>query len=198
VAAGDWLAVLRGQKALEYVCKPLTIVLLMGVAATVDVDNGSVRGWFLAALTLSMLGDVWLMLPRDLFVPGLASFLLAHLAFIAGLWVDGVSFLGFAIGLAVAALAAVVVGGRVMRGVRAGDEPAMSVPVGAYMAIICLMLSSAVGTEEPLAIGGAALFFCSDALIAWERFVSPRRWHRLAIIVTYHMAQTGLTLSLIM
>jgi uncharacterized membrane protein YhhN len=198
VAAGDWLAVLRGQKALEYVCKPLTIVLLMGVAATVDVDNGSVRGWFLAALTLSMLGDVWLMLPRDLFVAGLASFLLAHLAFIAGLWVDGVSFLGFAIGLAVAALAAVVVGGRVMRGVRAGDEPAMSVPVGAYMAIICLMLSSAVGTEEPLAIGGAALFFCSDALIAWERFVSPRRWHRLAIIVTYHMAQTGLTLSLIM
>ena len=196
-AVGDWVAVLRGQKTLEYVCKPLTIILLMGVAATVDVDDGAVRGWFVAALALSMLGDVWLMLPRDLFVPGLVSFLLAHIAFIVGLWVDGVSFLGLAIGLALAALAVIVVGGRVIRAVRAGDDPAMAVPVGAYMAVISLMVASAVGTEEPLAIGGAALFFCSDALIAWERFVRPQAWHRLAIIVTYHVAQTGLTLSLI-
>ena len=196
-AVGDWVAVQRGQKTVEYVCKPLTIALLMGVAATVDVDNGAVRGWFLAALTLSMLGDVWLMVPRDLFVPGLVSFLLAHIAFIVGLWVDGVSLLGLAIGLALAALAATVVGGRVIRGVRAGDDPAMAVPVSAYMAVISLMVASAVGTEKPFAIGGAALFFCSDALIAWERFVHPRRWHRLAIIVTYHLAQTGLTLSLL-
>jgi uncharacterized membrane protein YhhN len=197
VAVGDWVAVVRGQKTLEYACKPLTIVLLMAVAATLDVDDGAVRGWFLAALILSMLGDVWLMLPRDLFIPGLSSFLLAHLAFIAGMWVDGVSFLGFAIGLAVAALAALVVGGRVLRRVRAGEDPAMAIPVGAYMGVISLMLASAFGTEEPLAIGGAALFFCSDALIAWERFVQPRAWHRLAIIVTYHLAQAGLTLSLI-
>ncbi|MEY2422431.1 MAG: hypothetical protein QOI95_2498 [Acidimicrobiaceae bacterium] len=197
VAAGDWVAVVRGKKTLEYVCKPLTIILLMGLAATLDVGDGGVRGWFLAALALSMLGDVWLMLPRDLFVAGLLSFLLAHVAYIVGMWVDGVSFLGLAIGLAVAALAAVVVGSRVLRGVRAGDDPAMVVPVSVYMAVISLMVASAVGTEEPVAIGGAALFFCSDALIAWERFVHPRSWHRLAIIVTYHLAQAGLTLSLI-
>jgi uncharacterized membrane protein YhhN len=198
VAVGDWVAVVRRQKSLEYACKPLTIVLLLGVAATVDVDGGgAVRGWIVAALVLSMLGDVWLMLPRDLFIPGLVSFLFAHLAYIAGLWADGVSFLGFAIGLAVAALAALVVGGRVLRAVRAGDDPAMAVPVGAYMAVISLMLASAFGTEEPLAMGGAALFFCSDALIAWERFVTPRAWHSLAIIVTYHLAQAGLILSLV-
>jgi uncharacterized membrane protein YhhN len=196
-AVGDWVAVQTGKKNVEYVCKPLTIILLMGVAATVDVDDGVVRGWFVAALALSMLGDVWLMLPRDLFVPGLVSFLLAHIAFIVGLWLDGVSFLGLALGVTFAALAAIFVGGRVLRGVRAGDDPAMAVPVAAYMGVISLMVASAVGTEEPLAIGGAALFFCSDALIAWERFVRPRRWHRLAIIVTYHLAQAGLTLSLI-
>ena len=191
------MAVQGRRKSLEYVCKPLTIALLISVAAAVDVDNGDVRSWFLAALALSMLGDVFLMLERDLFVPGLVSFLLAHLAFIGGMWVDGVSFLGFAIGLAVAALAALVVGGRIIRRVRAGDQPSMAVPVSAYMAIISLMVASAVGTEEPLAVGGAGLFFCSDALIAWERFVTPRGWHRLAIIVTYHLAQAGLTLSLI-
>ena len=196
-AVGDWVAVQLRRKTLEYVCKPLTIALLMGVAATATVDDGAVRGWFLAALALSMLGDVYLMVPRDLFIPGLVAFLVAHLAFIAGLWVDGVGFLAFALGLALAALTATVVGSRILRGVRAGEHPSMVVPVGAYMGIISLMVASAIGTEESLAIGGAALFFCSDALIAWERFVKPRVWHPLAIIVTYHLAQAGLTLSLI-
>ena len=186
-----------GRKTLEYVCKPLTIALLMGVAATVTVDDGAVRSWFLAALALSMLGDVYLMVPRDLFIPGLVAFLLAHLAFIVGLWVNGVDFLALAIGLALAALAVAVVGSRIIRGARAGEHPSMAYPVGAYMAIISVMVASAIGTQEPVAVGGAALFFCSDALIAWERFVKPRAWHRLAIIVTYHLAQAGLTLSLI-
>ena len=178
-------------------CKPLTMVLLIGVAATVDVDNSAVRGWFVLALALSMLGDVFLMVPRDLFVAGLASFLLGHLGFIVGMWVDGVSTGAFAMGLALAGIAIVVVGRRVLQGVRAGDDPALVVPVAAYMTVISVMLASAIGTQEPFAIGGAALFFCSDALIAWERFVHPRAWHRLAIIVTYHVAQAGLTLSLI-
>jgi uncharacterized membrane protein YhhN len=197
VAGADWLAVQAGRKPLEYVCKPLTMVFLIGVAATVDVDSGAVRGWFLVALTLSMLGDVFLMLPRDRFVPGLASFLLAHIAFVVGMWVDGVSPGAFAIGLAVAAVAIVVIGRRVLAGARAGDDPALVVPVAAYMAVISVMLASAIGTQEPFAVGGASLFFCSDALIAWERFVRPQPWHRLAIIVTYHLAQAGLTLSLL-
>ena len=196
-AAGDWLAVARRQKSLEYACKPLTIALLVGVAATLDVDNGAVRGWFVAALALSLVGDVFLMLPRDLFVAGLASFLLAHVAYVAGLWVDGQTALAFGIGAAVAAVAVVIVGSRVLRAVRHGDEPALALPVGLYMTVISLMLASAVGTGEAAAIGGAALFYSSDALIAWERFVHPRAWHRLAIIVTYHLAQAGLTLSLL-
>ena len=196
-AVGDWYAVVRQDTRLEYACKPLTMVFLIGVAATIDVDASSVRAWFIAALALSMLGDVFLMLPRDVFIPGLVSFLVAHIAFIVGLWVDGVGFLAFALGLALAALAVVIVGGRIIRVVRASQHPEMAVPVSAYMTVISVMVASAVGTQEPLAIGGASLFFCSDALIAWERFVRTHGWHRLAIIVTYHVAQTGLTLSLV-
>lgn len=196
-AVGDWVAVARSRKPLEYVCKPLTLALLIAVAATLDATDGTVRGWFVAALALSLLGDVFLMLPRDRFVPGLVSFLGAHLAFIVGLWVDGQSVGTFAVGLVVAALAVAVVGRRILGGVRRGEHAALAAPVGAYMAVISLMLASAIGTGEPLAIGGAALFYSSDALIAWERFVAAQRWHRLAIIVTYHLAQTGLTLSLL-
>jgi uncharacterized membrane protein YhhN len=196
-AVGDWVAVTREDKRLEYVCKPLTMVFLVCVAAAVDVDASSVRNWFIAALMLSLLGDVFLMLPKDVFIPGLVSFLLAHVAFIVGLWTDGISFLPFALGLALAALAVLVVGSRIIRAVRGGDHPEMGMPVAAYMSVISVMVASAIGTEEALAIVGASLFFCSDALIAWERFVRVHSWHRLAIIVTYHLAQVGLTLSLV-
>jgi uncharacterized membrane protein YhhN len=43
---------------------------------------------------------------------------------------------------------------------------------------------------------GAVLFYASDALIAWNRFVQPRPWMPLAIIVTYHVGQAALVLSL--
>ena len=44
---------------------------------------------------------------------------------------------------------------------------------------------------------GAALFFVSDALIGWIRFVGDVRGSRVIIIVTYHVAQAMLTLALV-
>jgi hypothetical protein len=43
---------------------------------------------------------------------------------------------------------------------------------------------------------GALLFMTSDALIGEERFVRHRAWQPLAIIVTYHVAQALLVVSL--
>jgi hypothetical protein len=37
----------------------------------------------------------------------------------------------------------------------------------------------------------------SDALIAETRFVGPRKWAPVVIMVTYHLGQAGLTLSLV-
>jgi uncharacterized membrane protein YhhN len=196
-AIGDWYAVVTKRARVEYWCKPLTIVFLMGVAASIDVSDSSAQHWFVAALGLSLIGDIFLMLPRDLFVPGLVAFLLAHIAYIAGMWAGGVSGLVFVLGLAIVSVAALVIGGRIIAAVRRGPNREMAGPVGAYMVVISLMVASAIGTQTSLAIAGAALFFASDALIAWDRFVTPRPWHGLGIIVTYHLAQAGLTLSLI-
>jgi uncharacterized membrane protein YhhN len=196
-AVGDWIAVVRGNKQLEYVCKPATIVFLLALASALDVQDVSVQHWFMLALVLSLLGDIFLMLPRDLFLPGLVSFLLAHIAYIVGMWVDGLGVLAFVIGLAVAVFAIILIGSRIIDAINKADHAAMARPVTAYMAIISLMLASAFGTGEGFAIAGAALFYASDALIAWERFVRPQPWQPLAIIVTYHIAQTALTLSLI-
>lgn len=73
----------------------------------------------------------------------------------------------------------------------AGDVFLMLPPDGRFVEVIC-----AAGTGLRLAIVGAALFYVSDALIAWNRFVAPVRGGKVAIIVTYHLAQLALVASL--
>ena len=195
VAAGNWLAVEREHKALEYVCKPLTMVLLIGVALALDVADPTVRAWFIAALVLSLAGDVFLMLPRDLF--GLAAFLLGHIAYIIGMQVDGVDVSRVGVGIVIVALGMAVVGVPIVNAVRGSAEIDMAGPVVAYMLVISAMVASAFGTGHVLAVLGALSFYASDALIAWNRFVTETPHHRLAIMVTYHLGQMGLVLSLI-
>ncbi|HZN14681.1 MAG TPA: lysoplasmalogenase [Acidimicrobiales bacterium] len=195
-AVGDWSAVVRRTKTVEYVCKPATMVALTAVALSLDPRAGAGRGWFVAALVFSLAGDVFLMLPQDLFVFGLGSFLVAHLAYIAGLNVDGGSAAALAASAVAVAVVAAVVARPILGAVWRGDDPALRVPVVVYMVAISVMVASAVASGRPLAIAGAALFFASDATIAWNRFVTPRPWMPLFIIVTYHLGQAGLVLSL--
>ena len=196
-AAGNWIAVDTERKGLEYVCKPLTLVLLLGATLSLDPDQGSVRAWFVAALVLCLAGDVFLMLPQDLFVPGLGSFLLGHIAYVVGFVVDGMDVPRLGIGIVIVVLAISVIGLRILHAVKAGDEPALAGPVTAYMLVISAMVACAIGVGNPFAIGGAALFYLSDSLIAWNRFVGETRRGHLSIMVTYHLAQVGLVLSLI-
>jgi uncharacterized membrane protein YhhN len=89
-----------------------------------------------------------------------------------------------------------LVGTRLVAGIRA-TEPAMAGPVTAYMGVISAMVVCAFGTGDGVAIAGAVLFYASDALIGWGRFVRPYDWGRLAVMVTYHLGQVLLVLSLV-
>ena len=191
-AGADWLAVWRSSKSLEYLAKPFTLLCLIGVALTLVPEDESMRTWFVAALVLSLAGDVFLMLPRNLFVAGLASFLLGHLAYVAG----------FGIGeawpwLAAVALVAAAVGAPIVRALLRDGHRELLGPVVAYMAVISLMVACAIGNGDPRAVVGAGLFMLSDSLIAWNRFVRPLAWAPVTIMVTYHLAQAGLVLSLL-
>jgi alkenylglycerophosphocholine/alkenylglycerophosphoethanolamine hydrolase len=196
-AAVDWFAVGSGMRGLEYVAKPLTLVALIGAAASLDVSDGPVQGAFVVALVFSLIGDVLLMVPGESwFVFGLGSFLAAHVAYIVAFWLVGVSVFPLLIGVVVVAVAVVVLGRRIVSGVAAGPEPELVVPVAVYIGAISLMVASAIGTTGALAIIGASLFYVSDALIAWTRFIKDLKWGRLAVIMTYHLAQFALVLSL--
>jgi uncharacterized membrane protein YhhN len=136
------------------------------------------------------------MLPSDRFVLGLAAFLLGHVAYVIGMHVDGVVITRFGVGIVVVVIAMALIGRPIVAAVRAGPEPDLTAPVVAYMGVISLMVASAIGTGHPLAVAGAASFYASDALIAWNRFVRDTPHAGVAIMVTYHLAQIGLVLSL--
>lgn len=192
----DWWAVARDRRRIEYVFKPLTLVALTATALALDPADPAARAWFVVALVLSLAGDVLLMLPRDRFVAGLGAFLLAHVAYVVGLAVAGVTPAAVLVGVGVVGAAFVAVGVPLLRGARR-TEPALVPPVLAYMVVISTMLATAVGTGRALAVAGAGLFYLSDALIGWGRFVGAHDRGRLAVMVTYHTGQALLVLSLI-
>lgn len=194
-AVADWFAVGTERRRLEYVAKPLTMTALVVVAAALDPGDDARRAWFVAAGILSLSGDVFLMLPRDRFVPGLVSFLLAHICYVAGLLQLPLDPTGLVIGVVVVALALATIGRREVAAVRARHRGLVG-PVVAYMLVISAMVGAAFATGPVLAIVGAVLFYISDSLIAERRFVRPTAWMPVAIMVTYHLGQAGLVLSL--
>jgi uncharacterized membrane protein YhhN len=196
-ALGDWWSKVRTDRRLEYVCKPATMVALIACATALDpaAGQGDRRAWFVAALVFSLAGDVFLMLPRDAFVAGLSAFLVAHVCYIVGFWTDppnGGAMLVASI-VVIAAVAPVAV--RVLRALAAAPE--LRVPVAAYIVVIAAMVASAIASANVVAAAGAVLFAGSDSLIAWSRFVRPVPGADLLIMVTYHLGQALLTLSLL-
>ena len=181
----DWLAVSRGIRPLEYVAKPATLLALLVYAA-----SGHPSPWLVAALAFSLLGDVFLMLPADLFLAGLGAFLVAHLAYIGAFAAPVVPRLVW-LAVMIGVLSPVAV--RILRAV---PDRGLRAPVALYSLAIALMVASAVASASSVAIAGAVLFLVSDMLIAWNRFVSPKSWAPLAIIVTYHLGQLGLATAL--
>lgn len=183
----DWIAVATGWKAGEYVAKPATLAFLILYAAL----QPGVSWPLLAALVFSLLGDVYLMLPIDLFIAGLSAFLVGHVAYIFAFDAGTVSRL---IWLVVVTLASAPLAYRILGSVR---PLSMRGPVAGYMLVISMMVASAFAAGNHWAIGGALLFYASDAMIAWDRFVAPFASARVAIIVTYHLGQLGLVWGLV-
>ena len=214
VAALDWVAVARGWKRVEYIAKPGALVVLLGLLALVGGFGSLSLICFGVGLCLSLLGDVFLMisysrLSNRWFIAGLAAFLLTHVAYTIGLNlpITGIPVL-YGLGIAlVLALAASCMLGRILGGVRARGSRQLVVPVAVYGVVITLMLLSAFLTfyrsdwqpsTSRLVALGAVLFYLSDILLAWNRFVAPVRKGRLFNMITYHLGQVALVVGCIL
>ncbi|WP_051303331.1 lysoplasmalogenase family protein [Comamonas composti] len=188
----------------HWLFKPLTMVLALVALATHWRDSAALAAmgrpsqaaWLLgAALALSLAGDVFLMLP-GLFIPGLTSFLLAHLAYTALLRQDA-PWLAHRPSLRLVLLLAVAMYVFLWL---AGLPAALRLPVAAYVLVIALMAAQAVGRATHLAgtggsaaatqvAVGACLFVLSDSLLATNRFVQPFDGAQICVLSTYYAAQ---------
>jgi uncharacterized membrane protein YhhN len=203
-AIGDWIAKARSRTRLEYLCKPATLVALIAAAGLLDpgADAHTRRVWFVAALICSLTGDVLLMLPEDLFVPGLAAFLVGHLCYLVGFWTRVPSVIALVVSAAVVVVVVAPLAHRILSSIntsidRVAAPKSLRIAVASYIAVISAMLATALATGNVVAAAGAVLFVTSDSLIAWDRFVRPVRWAPVAIMVTYHLGQAGLVASLL-
>lgn len=196
-AAGNWWAVEKGNQRLEWLCKPAAMVALIGAAIALAPDDPAVKAAFVTGLVLSLAGDVFLMLPSDRFLYGLLSFFAAHVAYVLGFVLAGPDPVLLVVGLLAVAAGVILVGRPLVVRVKAGDQAEFAGPVMAYMGVISAMVVTAVGVGNPFGIGGALSFYASDATLGWNKFVTEIPHGRLAVMVTYHLGQFLLVLSLI-
>ena len=196
IAAIDWVSVAATVRWLEFASKPGFMLALIALAIAVHPVNDGERAFFLFALVFGLLSDVFLMLPPDLFLPGLAAALVEHLAYIAGFRTRGVNVEYLLIAIAVASASVVVILPAIYRALRR-HRPRLAAPVIAYVAVFVIMVAAAGGTGSLVALAGALLFFYSDAILAWNRFVKPLPFGRVVNIVPYHVGEALLVLSLV-
>jgi uncharacterized membrane protein YhhN len=196
VAVADWAAVLRSLRSLEYVAKPAVMVGLVAVAVAVHPISPVQRAFFIVALVLGLASDVFLMLPRDMFLAGLVAAFAEHVAYIAGFRARELHLALLVGALLIALVSVAVFVPPIYRALRTA-RPKLVMPVLGYVAVFVVMVASAGATGSLVALAGALLFFYSDAILAWNRFVKPIPLGRIVNIGPYHLGQALLVVSLV-
>jgi uncharacterized membrane protein YhhN len=214
VALTDWVAVAKGWKKTEYAAKPAAMLVLFGILAGYGGFSSVPLICFGLGIFFSLAGDIFLMISyyrfsNRWFIPGLFAFLLAHASYIAGLNiplpdVSPIWSMGLAI---VLALSAARLLRRIVAGIRQKGLRRLALPVTSYGIVITLMVLAALlalsnpawkASASGLVACGALLFYSSDILLAWNKFVKPVRRSRIANMLLYHLGQAALVAGVIL
>ncbi len=182
---------------LGFVFKPLTTLLIIGYAWPRGANAPKQRRLIRLGLILSLAGDIFLLWPKEGFLPGLVAFLLAHLAYIAAFCVPArLAAKPWVFGLYALVAAAI------LSALWPGVPGALRVPVVAYVVCLATMAAQALvwwrssvatrASDASLArfagLGGV-LFMASDSLLAINKFALPLPLASLWILLTYWLAQ---------
>ena len=163
-------AELTGQFALQPAVKAAAAVLLAVAALRHPIARE--RRWLVAALVGSAAGDYLLAMPwwAPSFVLGLASFLIAHLCFLAALVPLVVRRTSRLVAAAVVVLACVAMLAWFWPALL---EQGMVLPVTVYMAVLGAMVCAALlaALPTPWTALGAVCFAVSDSMIGISKFV---------------------------
>ncbi len=177
--------------------KPLTTISILSIALTSDLCNfHAYKMLICSGLVFSLAGDVFLMLPKDRFLFGLLSFLMAHVFYIVA-FTRGTGF--GCTGWIAGSMALIGILLAVLLTPHAGR---MKLPVVIYTTVILIMAWQACERWNRLRQGnaflagaGALLFLVSDSLLAWNRFRRPFRSAEALKLGSYFLAQWMIAVS---
>jgi uncharacterized membrane protein YhhN len=182
-----------GTGPVRLALKPVPAIVL---AVWVSARNRRLLGRLVTAgLLLSALGDALLEAGR--FLPGLAAFLAAHVAYVA-------AFVSDERRLRLARLVPFAAWTACAFSLLRPGLGAMTVPVSVYLAVITLMLwraAARVGSPAVppratrLGLAGAIAFGASDTLLAFDRFLQPIEGVHVPILLLYWLGQCGIAAS---
>jgi len=202
VLLADLIAIAADAETLRYITKPLLMPLLgAGLLAAIHRLRPAIfRNLLLLALFFSWIGDI-LLLWDQYFLPGLGSFLLAHLAYI-GFFLK-VRYTNYPLPLCKYPLIflteAIVLAFLFFMFPYLGK---LALPVVIYaitisFTLLCVMHAFRFKEQTMgwYCIGGAILFICSDAIIAMARFYHPFPMAGICIMLTYGLAQWALIIG---
>ncbi|HET7228903.1 MAG TPA: lysoplasmalogenase [Longimicrobium sp.] len=197
-AVGAIVATVRGWRRGVYVLKPLTTLLILMLAMHLPASVPVYRQLIMAGLVFSLIGDVFLMLPRDHFVAGLVSFLVAHLLYIGAFTAGWTAW-----PLTAWVLAPFVIHASVLMWILLPHVPrALKAAVVVYAAALLVMAWQAAERGAAgvpggvLAAAGGVLFVISDSALALDRFRRPFPGAQALVLATYWAAQTLIALSI--
>lgn len=179
-------ALVSDNALLGLLAKPIPVMALIAWLRSAPVTP--YRNWITVGLAFSVLGDLLLAIPADLFVFGLAAFLCAHLAYLR-------AYCGKTLRPALPALLLSAITGITLFGVLARyGLGSLLAPVAVYALAISAMLWRSLACGGVAALG-ACLFVFSDSLIGIDRFVSPFAAAPYLIILAYWLGQWAIASS---
>lgn len=187
----------KKQKFIHYAFKPLTMVLIISLAWERTLSSPSSYGYLvISGLCLSLLGDIFLMLPKNRFRPGLVAFLAAHVLYIFALS-QGIQLRSYFVLVPLLLLGAIIYA-VIFKNIRR-----LRVPVLVYVLVLSLLAWVAVNRyltfadqASLLVMLGGLLFFVSDSALAVNRFRKKFWLAEILILSAYFAAQLCFALSI--
>ncbi len=176
--------------------KLLASTAFLATAVVAGAFNSRYGKLVFVGLVLSWLGDTFLLGTTDrMFLFGLASFLLAHVAYVIAFATRGINIkwaLAAFIPITLVSLAAMI-------WLSPWISAEMLIPVRVYSFVISLMVIAAFGAKgngaTTLIPLGALLFYCSDLSVAVNQFMQPAFPHYVWGLPFYYTGQIMLALS---
>ncbi len=204
LAFADWIAVYKNWKKAEYILKPAVMLCIL---AWMGLEGGFTGwiAWFALGILFSLIGDILLLLPYNLFGAGLAAFSLGHVAYIIGFnpTLPPINPTSLVLAFMVTLVSSQIYR-RLLASIRSTGSTQWIRPVFAYVVVIALMALSALltlvrtdwqPTPAILVSAGAILYMISDTLLAWNKFIAPVNISRVTSMATYHLGQIMIALG---